>query len=75
MARTRVPVLITGSAMAPNVAGRADGLPTAASGRNNEWWWGLRLANQTVVIAVEPGRVTAHQTSRSSDARSARAHS
>ena len=44
-----------GEAGAINELGRADGLPTAVSGHNTEWWWGLGNPRATTVVAVAPG--------------------
>jgi hypothetical protein len=44
-----------GEAGAINELGRADGLPTAVSGHNTEWWWGPGDPRATTVVAVVPG--------------------
>jgi len=44
-----------GEAGAINELGRADGLPTAVSGHNTEWWWGPGNPRATTVVAVAPG--------------------
>ena len=41
-----------GEAGAINELGRADGLPTAVSGHNSEWWWGPGDPRATTVVAV-----------------------
>ena len=41
-----------GEAGAINELGRADGLPTAVSGHNSEWWWGPGNPRATTVVAV-----------------------
>lgn len=46
-----------GEAGAINELGRAEGLPTAVSGQNNEWFWGPGNPVATIVIAVAPGPV------------------
>jgi hypothetical protein len=46
-----------GEAGAINELGRADGLPTAVSGHNSEWWWGPGNPNATTVVAVTHGPV------------------
>jgi hypothetical protein len=42
-------------ASAINNLGRNDGLPTAVSGDNSEWWWGPGNPHATTVIAVANG--------------------
>ncbi len=42
-------------ASAINILGRTDGLPTAVSGDNSEWWWGPPNPRATTVIAVANG--------------------
>jgi len=44
-----------GEAGAINELGRADGLPTAVSGHNTDWWWGPGNPNATTVVAVAAG--------------------
>jgi Dolichyl-phosphate-mannose-protein mannosyltransferase len=44
-----------GEAGAINELGRADGLPTAVSGHNTEWWWGPGNPRAATVVAVVPG--------------------
>jgi hypothetical protein len=44
-----------GEAGAITELGRADGLPTAVSGHNTEWWWGPGNPRATTVVAVVPG--------------------
>jgi 4-amino-4-deoxy-L-arabinose transferase-like glycosyltransferase len=45
-----------GEAGAVTELGRADGLPAAVSGQNNEWYWGPGRARATTVVAiVQPG--------------------
>ncbi len=44
-----------GEAGAINNLGRTDGLPTAVSGHNSEWWWGPGNPRATTVIAVTDG--------------------
>jgi hypothetical protein len=44
-----------GEAGAINELGRADGLPTAVSGHNTDWWWGPGNLRATTVIVVAPG--------------------
>lgn len=44
-----------GEAGAINELGRGDGLPTAVSGQNNEWWWGPGNPSATTVVMVVPG--------------------
>ncbi len=44
-----------GEAGAINELGRADGLPTAVSKQNTDWWWGPGNPAATTVIAVVPG--------------------
>ena len=44
-----------GEAGAISNLGRTDGLPTAVSGHNSEWWWGPGNPRATTVIAVTPG--------------------
>jgi hypothetical protein len=45
-----------GEAGAITELGRADGLPAAVSGQNNEWYWGPgRARAATVVAIVQPG--------------------
>ena len=44
-----------GEAGAINELGRADGLPTAVSKRNTDWWWGPGNPAATTVVAVAPG--------------------
>ena len=44
-----------GEAGAINELGRDEGLPTATSGHNNEWWWGPGNPRATTVVAVAPG--------------------
>ena len=41
-----------GEAGAINELGRTDGLPTAVSGHNSEWWWGPGNPRATTVVAV-----------------------
>jgi len=41
-----------GEAGAINELGRADGLPTAVSGHNSEWWWGPGDPRATTIVAV-----------------------
>jgi 4-amino-4-deoxy-L-arabinose transferase-like glycosyltransferase len=41
-----------GEAGAINELGRADGLPTAVSGHNTDWWWGPGDPRATTVVAV-----------------------
>jgi hypothetical protein len=38
-----------------NELGRGEGLPTAVSGQNTDWWWGPGNPDATTVIAVSPG--------------------
>ena len=38
-----------------NELGRSQGLPTAVSGQNTDWWWGPGNPHATTVIAVSPG--------------------
>jgi 4-amino-4-deoxy-L-arabinose transferase-like glycosyltransferase len=42
-------------AAAINELGRDEGLPTAVSGQNSEWWWGPGNPDATTVLAVAPG--------------------
>jgi 4-amino-4-deoxy-L-arabinose transferase-like glycosyltransferase len=45
-----------GEAGAVTELGRADGLPAAVSGQNNEWYWGPGDASASTVVAiVQPG--------------------
>ena len=44
-----------GEAGAINELGRADGLPTAVSGHNAEWWWGPGNPRATTVVVIAPG--------------------
>jgi Dolichyl-phosphate-mannose-protein mannosyltransferase len=44
-----------GEAGAINELGRGEGLPTAVSGHNNEWWWGPGNPTATTVLAVAAG--------------------
>jgi hypothetical protein len=44
-----------GEAGAINELGRADGLPTAVSAHDSEWWWGPGNPNATTVVAVARG--------------------
>jgi len=44
-----------GEAGAISELGRRDGLPTAVSGHNNEWFWGPGNRRATTVVAVQPG--------------------
>ena len=44
-----------GEAGAINELGRTDGLPTAVSGHNAEWWWGPGNPRATTVVVVAPG--------------------
>ena len=44
-----------GEAGAINELGRPDGLPTAMSSQNSEWWWGPCKPDATTVLAVAPG--------------------
>jgi hypothetical protein len=44
-----------GEAGAINELGRADGLPTAVSGHNTDWWWGPGNPDATTVVVVAPG--------------------
>jgi len=44
-----------GEAGAINELGRADGLPTAVSGHNTDWWWGPGNPRATTVVVVAPG--------------------
>lgn len=46
-----------GEAGAINELGRAEGLPAAVSGQNNEWFWGPGNPAATTVVAVAPGPV------------------
>jgi 4-amino-4-deoxy-L-arabinose transferase-like glycosyltransferase len=39
-----------------NELGRADHLPEAVSGHNNEWWWGPGNPQATIVVAVIPAQ-------------------
>lgn len=54
-------VLFTGNygeAGAINELGATQGLPTAVSGHNSEWFWGPGNPHATTVVAVLPGNVT-----------------
>ena len=54
-------VLYTGTyteAAAINELGRGDGLPTAVSAHNADWWWGPGNPDATTVVAVTPGGFT-----------------
>jgi len=51
-----------GEAGAINELGRADGLPTAVSGHNSEWFWGPGNPDATTVVAVLPGQVASSDT-------------
>jgi hypothetical protein len=51
-----------GEAGAVNELGRADGLPTAVSGHNSEWFWGPGNPDATTVVAVFPGQVASSDT-------------
>ncbi len=44
-----------GEAGAINELGRGQGLPTAVSGQNNEWFWGPGKADAMTVVVVAPG--------------------
>ena len=44
-----------GEAGAINELGQADGLPTAVSKQNTDWWWGPGNPAATTVVAVAPG--------------------
>lgn len=46
-----------GEAGAINELGRGQGLPTAVSAQNSEWWWGPGNPEATTVLAVAPGPV------------------
>jgi 4-amino-4-deoxy-L-arabinose transferase-like glycosyltransferase len=50
-----------GEAGAINELGRADGLPTAVSGHNTEWWWGPGNPRATTVVAVAPGNAPGYR--------------
>ena len=51
-----------GEAGAVNELGRADGLPTAVSGHNSEWFWGPGNPDATTVVAVFSGQATSSDT-------------
>ncbi|HWF14759.1 MAG TPA: glycosyltransferase family 39 protein [Acidimicrobiales bacterium] len=54
-------VLFTGNygeAGAVNELGSADGLPTAFSGQNSEWFWGPGNPQATTVVVVLPGNAS-----------------
>lgn len=46
-----------GEAGAISELGRADGLPTAVSGHNSEWWWGPGDPHATTVVVVASGKI------------------
>jgi hypothetical protein len=50
-----------GEAGAVNELGRADGLPTAVSGHNTDWWWGPGNPRATTVVVVAPGDAPAYK--------------
>jgi len=51
-----------GEAGAVNELGRADGLPTAVSGHNSEWFWGPGNPDATTVVAVFSGQAISSDT-------------
>ncbi|HEY1652643.1 MAG TPA: glycosyltransferase family 39 protein [Acidimicrobiales bacterium] len=57
-------VIFTGSygeAGAINELGTSDGLPTAVSGHNSEWFWGPGNPHATTVVVVVPGNASTAQ--------------
>lgn len=54
-ARTVIFTADYGEVGAINELGRDEGLPTAVSGHNSEWWWGPGNPRATTVLAVAPG--------------------
>ncbi len=51
-----------GEAGAINELGRTDGLPTAVSGHNSEWFWGPGNPDATTVVAVFSGQAVSSDT-------------
>lgn len=56
-----------GEAGAINELGRGQGLPTAVSGHDTEWWWGPGNPHATTVVAVTLGPGSSSRSSNVSD--------
>jgi hypothetical protein len=52
-----------GEAGAINELGRGQGLPTAVSGHDTEWWWGPGNPHATTVVAVTLGTDSSSRSS------------